>query len=86
MPVPPAIVSLPSPPSSVVGMLSVKSAVALVDTHVVVAGSGLDGDLRDLAALEAEVGRPVVAEVHLQDAGIAGLQSKRDLVAPLRCP
>ncbi len=56
--------------------------VALVDTHAVVAGPGIDGDLCDLLALEAEVGRAVVTDVDLENAGLAGLQTKRDPVAP----
>src|SRR6476469_8064344 len=55
--------------------------VALVDAHDVVALSGVDGDVRDLRALEAEVGRAVVADVDLENAGVAGLQTKRDPVA-----
>jgi hypothetical protein len=47
--------------------------VALVDAHAVSASPGIDGDLRDLLALEAEVGRAVVTDVDLQDAGLAGL-------------
>jgi hypothetical protein len=50
-----------------------EDAVALVDAHSVSAGPGVDGDLRDLLALEAEVGRAVVTDVDLQDASLAGL-------------
>ena len=42
--------------------------------------SGVDGDPCDCFALEAEVGRAVVTDVDLEDAGIAGLQAERDLV------
>src|SRR5439155_53597 len=58
-----------------------EGAVAVVDPHAVVAGPGINGDLRDLVAREAEIGRAVVAEVDLERAGIAGLQAKRDRVA-----
>src|SRR4029453_12008425 len=39
-----------------------EGTVAIVDPHAVVAGAGVSGDLRDLVAGEAEVGRAVVAE------------------------
>ena len=67
-------------------MVSVKTPVAFVDTDEVVAGAGLDDDLGDLAAVEAEVGRAVVTDVDLEDVGIVGLQAKRDLVARSSCP
>src|SRR5207247_11093590 len=60
-----------------------ESAVALVDTHEVVAGPAVDGNARDALAREAEVGRAVSADVDLEDARIAGLQSQRDCVACL---
>src|SRR5207249_7992900 len=50
-----------------------EDAVALVDADEVVAGTAIDGDLRDPGALEAEVGRAVVADVDLENAVIAGL-------------
>ena len=78
--------SFPSPPSIVVGIAVGEDAVALVDAHEVVAGPGIDGDPRDVLALEAEVGRAVVTDVDLEDAGLAGLQAKRDLVARRWCP
>ena len=48
--------------------------VALVNAHEVVAGPGIDGDPRNLLALEAEVGRAVVADVDLQNAGLPALR------------
>ena len=43
-------------------------------------GLGIDGDPRELLALELEVGRAVVADVDLEDPGLAGPQAKRDVV------
>jgi hypothetical protein len=60
-----------------------EGAVDFVDAYGVVAGSGIDGDLGNLAAIEAEVGVAVVADVDLEDAGRACLQAKRDLLALL---
>ncbi len=57
-----------------------EDAVALVDAHLVVTRPGVDADLRDAVAFEAEVGRPVVTDVDLESARVAGLQAKRDLV------
>ena len=50
-----------------------EGAVAVVDAHEVVAGPCINGDLRDLVAVEAEIGRAVVTEVDLESAGIASL-------------
>jgi hypothetical protein len=68
IPLPPAIVSFPAPPLIVVGMLSVKASVVLVDADEVVAATAVDGDLRDRGPLEAEVGCAVVTDVELEDA------------------
>src|SRR4029078_7115977 len=57
-----------------------EDAVALVDAHGVVAVSRQHGDLRDLLAIEAEVGRTVVPDVDLEGLGIAGLQAQGELV------
>src|SRR6266516_1278778 len=58
-----------------------EDTVALVDAHLVVARPGVDDDLRDAVAFEAEVGRAVVTDVDLESARVAGLQANRDLVA-----
>src|SRR6476620_9014519 len=42
--------------------------------------TGVDHDLCDLAALEVEFGRAVVAEVDIEGAGLAGLQPEGDPV------
>src|SRR4029453_16098372 len=49
----------------------VDGPVALGDAHKVVSGPAIDGDLHDLVALEAEVGRAVVADVDLENAGLS---------------
>ena len=61
-----------------------EDAVALVDAHDVVAGRGRRRrSLATRSRAEAEVGRAVVTDVDLENAGLAGLQTKRDLVARL---
>ena len=62
-------------------MLSVKAPLASSMRTRSSPASGVDDDPLDVLALEAEVGRAVVTEVDLEDAGLAGLQAKRDLVA-----
>ena len=85
-----AAVSAPAPPASVSSPGAAvdprrdgvgEDAVGFVDAHDVVAGAGVDGDLRDVPAPDAEVGRAVVADVDLEDVGPAGLEAKRDPVA-----
>ncbi len=59
-----------------------EDAVAFVDAHEVVAGARRRRrSLATLLRAEAEVGRAVVTDVDLENAGLAGLQAKRDLVA-----
>ena len=55
--------------------------VAFIDTHEIVAVAGVDSDPGDARELEVEVGRAVIADVDLEDAGLAELQPKRDPVA-----
>ena len=62
-----------------------EGAVGLVDPHEVVAAAGVDGDPLDALAPDLELGLAVVAEVDLENAGLAGLQAKRDLLARRRC-
>ena len=57
-----------------------EGAVGVVDAHEVVAGAGVDDDPRDVPALDAEIGRAVVADVDLEDVGPAGLEAERDPV------
>jgi hypothetical protein len=89
-PLPPLSVPAPEPPTRIVVSVATvdrrrdavgEDPVALVDAHEVVTVAGLHGDPRDVRALDVEVGRAVVADVDLEDAGLAGLQPKRDLVA-----
>ena len=54
---------------------------ALVDADVVVAGAGLDVDRGEGAAVEAEVGGAVRADVDLERAGRARREAERELVA-----
>src|SRR5206468_10485101 len=49
--------------------------VAVVDAHPVVAAARLDADALDRGPREAEVGQPVVADVHLDDGGVASRES-----------
>ena len=63
-----------------------EDAVRLVDAHDVVAAAGVDGELCDPAARDAEVGRAVVADVDLEDVGPAGLQAEGDRGRPRWCP
>ena len=58
-----------------------EGSVRVVDAHLVVAAARLDDDALDRGPREAEVGGPVVAEVHLDDGGVAGREPKRDPVA-----
>src|SRR5207342_3142411 len=60
-----------------------EDAVALVDTDNVVSGPGIDRDPGDVLACEAEIGRAVVTDVDLENAGVTSLQAKRDLVVGL---
>src|SRR6266498_1674585 len=60
-----------------------EDAVALVDADEIVAGAHIDGDPRDVLALEAEVGRAVVPDVDLEDVTVARFEAKRELVARL---
>ena len=50
-----------------------EDAAAVVDAHEVVAPVGVDDDLDDVRALEAELGRAVVVEVDVERVGLAGL-------------
>ena len=61
-------------------------AVAVVDAHPVVAAARLDADALDRGPREAEVGGPVVAEIHLDDGGVAGREPKRDRIVRLGPP
>ena len=61
-----------------------EDTVALVDAHEVVTGAAVDDDPRDELALDAEIGRAVVADVDLEDVRSAGLQAKRNPVARAR--
>ena len=63
-----------------------EDSVALVDAHEVVAAAAVDDDPRDELALDAELGRAVVADVDLENVGSAGLQAKRNPVARARAP
>ena len=82
-PEPPARLSAPAPPSIVVGSVS-EGAVAFVDADEVVAVTGIERDSCDVLAGEVVVRRAVVADVELENAGVAGLQAKREPVTPLR--
>ena len=54
-PAPPRSVSLPAPPSIVVGIVSVNAPAGVVDAHAVRAGAGRDDDPLDPLAPEREV-------------------------------
>ena len=58
--------------------------VALVDAHEVVSRPRIDGDPRDLLALEAEVGRAVVADVDLEVPGSRAFRRSAILSCRLR--
>ena len=60
-----------------------EDAVGLVDADRVVAVAGIEGDPRDVLALEVERRLPC-ADVDLEDVGPAGLQAKHDRVVALR--
>src|SRR5947199_212048 len=54
--------------------------VRIVDAHPVVAAVRLDADALDRGPREAEVGRPVVAEIHLEDGGVPRREPKCDRI------
>ena len=56
-------------------------AVGLVDAHAVVAASGVDADAAEAVARDPEIGRAVIADVHLEDLPIGGALPQRDPVA-----
>ena len=62
-------------------MLSVKAPLASSIRTSIVAAAGVDGDPLDALAPDLEVGLAVVAEVDLENAGLAGLEAKGDPVA-----
>ena len=72
---------MPSPPSSVVGMVSVKAPLASSMRTASSPARASTAILRDALAPDAEVGRAVVADVDLENVGPAGLEAKGDLVA-----
>ena len=80
-PLPPAIVSFPAPLPIVVGIAYGECAVRVVDANSVVASPGVDRDSGHRRAREAQVRDAVVADVDLENTGVAGFQAKRDLVA-----
>ena len=86
VPEPPTRVSLPAPPSMVVGMVSAKTPLLSSMRTRSSPRRRVERDAREVVAFEAEVGRAVVADVDLENAGVAGLQAKRDLVAPRAFP
>jgi hypothetical protein len=61
-----------------------EDAVAFVDPQEVVSGLAVELDRRDRRAIEAELGRAVVAHVDLENVGVAGREANRDLLARLR--
>src|SRR5262249_15251032 len=58
-------------------------AVGVVDPQPVVSAAPRDLDRLDRARWEAGVGRAVVADVHLDDGGVAGSEPKRDRIVRL---
>ena len=89
-PKPPSSSSVPEPPARLSSSVPAverrwdavgEGAVGLVDPDDIVAGAGVDGDPLDALAPDLELGLAVVAEVDLENAGLAGLEAKGDPVA-----
>ena len=62
-------------------MLSVKAPLASSIRTGIVAGTCVDGDPLDALAPDLELGLAIVAEVDLENAGLAGLEAKGDPLA-----